>query len=129
MLSFLFVVVVAAVVVVMVVVVVVMVVVSKVNLRMCNIIFSLLCFRFSAMMKHLGMLTKFPELMNVGRTFHTSSVCGHIIKLTRLRVVDNSDIGKQAMAEGKPPKCIHIYNKKGVGTIGMYCQIRYEIMF
>jgi hypothetical protein len=34
--------------------------------------------------------------------------------------VDNSEIGKQAMAEGKPPKCIHVYNKKGVGTIGMY---------
>lgn len=69
-------------------------------------------------MKHLSMWTKFPELINVGRTFHTSSVRGHIIKLTRLRVVDNSEIGKQAMAEGKPPKCIHIYNKKGVGTIG-----------
>lgn len=22
------------------------------------------------------------------------------------------------MAEGKPPRCIHIYNKKGIGTIG-----------
>jgi len=79
-------------------------------------------------MKHLSMWTKFPELINVGHTFHTSSVRGHIIKLTRLRVVDNSEIGKQAMAEGKPPKCIHIYNKKGVGTIGMSCQIRYEIL-
>lgn len=81
------------------------------------------------MMSHFSMWTKFPELMNVGRSFHTSSVCGHIIKLTRLRVVDNSEIGKQAMAEGKPPKCIHIYNKKGVGTIGMYYQVRYEILF
>ncbi|XP_025201517.1 39S ribosomal protein L14, mitochondrial [Melanaphis sacchari] len=52
------------------------------------------------------------------RQFSTSSVCNHIMKLTRLRVVDNSTIGKQAMAEGKPPRCIHIYNKKGIGTIG-----------
>ncbi|XP_060835384.1 large ribosomal subunit protein uL14m [Rhopalosiphum padi] len=52
------------------------------------------------------------------RKFSTSAVCNHIMKLTRLRVVDNSTIGKQAMAEGKPPRCIHIYNKKGIGTIG-----------
>nr|CAI5865120.1 unnamed protein product [Callosobruchus analis] len=50
--------------------------------------------------------------------FHTSSQCMEIQKLTRLRVVDNSEIGKQAMAEGKPPKCIHVYNKTGVGRIG-----------
>jgi hypothetical protein len=43
--------------------------------------------------------------------------------------VDNSEIGKQAMAEGKPPKCIHIYNKKGIGTIGTYLGIIYEILF
>lgn len=54
------------------------------------------------------------------RNFHASVVCNHIIKLTRLRVVDNSEIGKQAMAEGKPPRCIHIYNKKGIGTIGEF---------
>lgn len=35
-----------------------------------------------------------------------------------MRVVDNSEIGKLAMAEGKPPRCIHVYNKKSVGTIG-----------
>lgn len=103
--------------------------VDKVNLCRCNIIFILLYFRLNVIMKRLSMWRNFPELMNVGRTFHTSSVCGHIIKLTRLRVVDNSEIGKQAMAEGKPPKCIHIYNKKGVGTIGTYCQIIYVILF
>jgi hypothetical protein len=111
-----------------VVVAVVVMVVAEVNFCRCNI-FIFLCFRFSVMMKHLSMWTKFPELKKVGHPFHTSSVCGHIIKLTRLRVVDNSEIGKQAMAEGKPPKCIHIYNKKGVGTVGMYCQIRYEMLF
>jgi len=41
-----------------------------------------------------------------------------IILLSRLRVVDNSEIGKKAMAEGKPPRCIHVYNKKRLGLIG-----------
>ncbi|KAJ8984570.1 hypothetical protein NQ317_006032 [Molorchus minor] len=50
--------------------------------------------------------------------FHVSNTCSEIQKLTRLRVVDNSPIGMQAMAEGKPPKCIHVYNKTGVGRIG-----------
>lgn len=52
------------------------------------------------------------------RNIHTSQIRNEIRKLTRLRVVDNSEIGKLAMAEGKPPKCIHIYNKEGVGRIG-----------
>ncbi|CAG9822979.1 unnamed protein product [Phaedon cochleariae] len=57
--------------------------------------------------------------MNVpSHNFHSSSQCFEIQKLTRLRVVDNSEIGKQAMAEGKPPRCIHVYNKTGVGRIG-----------
>lgn len=60
--------------------------------------------------------------------FHTSTILGHIIKLTRMRVVDNSEIGKLAMAEGKPPRCIHIYNKKGVGTIGKHAHI-YSSLF
>ncbi|XP_037935837.1 39S ribosomal protein L14, mitochondrial [Teleopsis dalmanni] len=49
---------------------------------------------------------------------HTSPVCCEIRKLARLRVVDNSEIGKRAMAEGRPPRCIHVYNKKSVGKIG-----------
>ncbi|XP_057330004.1 39S ribosomal protein L14, mitochondrial [Microplitis mediator] len=52
------------------------------------------------------------------RNIHMTAVNNEIRKLTRLRVVDNSEIGKRAMLEGKPPKCIHIYNKKGVGFIG-----------
>jgi len=52
------------------------------------------------------------------KLFHTTCPNNHIMKLTRLRVVDNSEIGKLAMAEGRPPKCIHIYNKMGIGTIG-----------
>lgn len=38
--------------------------------------------------------------------------------LTRLRVVDNSEIGKRAMAENKPPKIIHVYTKTNVGFLG-----------
>lgn len=52
------------------------------------------------------------------RSFYVSAQCMEIRKLARLRVVDNSEIGKSAMAEGKPPKCIHVYNKVGVGKIG-----------
>ncbi|KAK9880059.1 hypothetical protein WA026_008573 [Henosepilachna vigintioctopunctata] len=50
--------------------------------------------------------------------FHQTASLGEIRKMARLRVVDNSEIGKRAMAEGKPPKCIHVYNKTGVGKIG-----------
>ncbi|XP_017114072.1 39S ribosomal protein L14, mitochondrial [Drosophila elegans] len=49
---------------------------------------------------------------------HTTPACCEIRKLARLRVVDNSDLGKRAMAEGRPPRCIHVYNKRGVGLIG-----------
>jgi large subunit ribosomal protein L14 len=54
----------------------------------------------------------------ISQKFHTSNTMNEIIKLTRLRVVDNSDIGKKAMAEGKPPKVIHVYTRTGVGKIG-----------
>ncbi|XP_036339640.1 39S ribosomal protein L14, mitochondrial [Rhagoletis pomonella] len=50
--------------------------------------------------------------------FHLTPCCSEIRKLARLRVVDNSEIGKRAMAEGKPPRCIHVYNKRSVGYIG-----------
>lgn len=51
---------------------------------------------------------------------HTSTQRQEIYKQTRLRVVDNSALGKAAMLEGRPPKCIHIYNKKGIGHTGKY---------
>lgn len=58
-------------------------------------------------------------MLSIGsRSISTSATSNQIIKLTRLRVVDNSEIGKQAMLEGKPPRCIHVYNKVGVGYIG-----------
>lgn len=52
------------------------------------------------------------------RNVHMTNPCHEIRKLARLRVVDNSEIGKRAMAEGKPPRVIHVYNKKSVGMIG-----------
>ena len=58
------------------------------------------------------------DCYNILVCFSTTPACNHIIKLTRLRVVDNSQIGRAAELAGRPAKCIHVYNKKGVGTIG-----------
>lgn len=44
--------------------------------------------------------------------FHTTASLNEVRLLSRLRVVDNSEIGKRAMAEGKPPKIICVYNKQ-----------------
>lgn len=64
-------------------------------------------------------LSKLTTGLRIESNFiHTSPTCNQIYKLTRMRVVDNSEIGKRAMLTGRPPKVIHIYNKKGVGTIG-----------
>ncbi|XP_022909505.1 large ribosomal subunit protein uL14m [Onthophagus taurus] len=59
-----------------------------------------------------------PLLRIISRNIHVSSCLNEVQLLTRLRVVDNSEIGKRAMAEGKPPKIIHVYNKTGIGMIG-----------
>jgi large subunit ribosomal protein L14 len=47
----------------------------------------------------------------IKRGFKTSSADLNVRLLTRLRVVDNSALGKQAMLEGKPPKVIGVYWK------------------
>jgi large subunit ribosomal protein L14 len=63
-----------------------------------------------------------PPLKSVSKLsanlFHTTSICNEVRLLTRLRVVDNSEIGKRAMMEGKPPKVIHVFNRTKVGLIG-----------
>ncbi|XP_014668214.1 PREDICTED: 39S ribosomal protein L14, mitochondrial-like [Priapulus caudatus] len=51
-------------------------------------------------------------------SFSTTQSLQQIIKLSRLRVVDNSALGRAAMQSGKPPRCIHVYKNTGVGTIG-----------
>ncbi|KAK3916069.1 39S ribosomal protein L14, mitochondrial [Frankliniella fusca] len=60
------------------------------------------------------------------RSFHSSVPCHRLQKLSRLRVVDNSELGKQAMLEGKPPRIIQVYNKTGIGTTGdiVLCAIK-----
>ncbi|XP_028902729.1 39S ribosomal protein L14, mitochondrial isoform X2 [Ornithorhynchus anatinus] len=50
------------------------------------------------------------------RYFSTSGSCGAIQKLTRVRVVDNSPMGNTPYH--RPPRCIHVYNKNGVGKVG-----------
>ncbi|KAG4071380.1 hypothetical protein HA402_004084 [Bradysia odoriphaga] len=57
-------------------------------------------------------------IQNTTHGIHTTAACNIIRKLARLRVVDNSEIGKRAMAEGKPPRVIHVYNKKAIGYVG-----------
>lgn len=52
------------------------------------------------------------------RGFSSSSYLRHIIKLTRLRVVDNSELGKQAELEGRPARCLQVYNHTEIGTTG-----------
>jgi len=52
------------------------------------------------------------------RGLHTSATLAQVQKMTRLRCVDNSAIGKQAMLEGKPPKCIQVYSKRKYGLPG-----------
>lgn len=64
------------------------------------------------------MLSPCAMLSVISRKISTSTPANQIIKLSRLRVVDNSEIGKLAMMEGRPPRCIHVYNKPGVGHIG-----------
>lgn len=64
------------------------------------------------------MLLHISPLNIIFRGISTSGTSNQIMKMTRLRVVDNSELGKQAMMEGKPPRCIHVYNKLGVGYIG-----------
>ena len=59
-------------------------------------------------------------LLYSSRQLHTSAVRQWVCKQTKMRVVDNSKIGKEAMTEGKPVKCIHVYKKSKVmdGQLG-----------
>lgn len=66
--------------------------------------------------------TLFSPLKSIARIsqslIHTTPALSEVRLLTRLRVVDNSEIGKRAMMEGKPPKVICVYNRRKVGLIG-----------
>ncbi|EGW01349.1 39S ribosomal protein L14, mitochondrial [Cricetulus griseus] len=50
------------------------------------------------------------------RCFSTSRSLDAIQKMTRVRVVDNSALGNTPYH--RPPRCIHVYNKSGVGKVG-----------
>ncbi|XP_054052071.1 39S ribosomal protein L14, mitochondrial isoform X3 [Rissa tridactyla] len=52
----------------------------------------------------------------IQRHFSITGACQAIQKLTRVRVVDNSALGNTPYH--RPPKCIHVYNKTGVGKVG-----------
>merc|ERR1712059_84343 len=46
---------------------------------------------------------------------HRQGICAHTYGLQKqslMNVVDNSALGRQAMAEGRPPKIIHVYSKR-----------------
>uniref|UniRef100_A0A8D0BKM0 Large ribosomal subunit protein uL14m n=1 Tax=Salvator merianae TaxID=96440 RepID=A0A8D0BKM0_SALMN len=66
---------------------------------------------------------KFPRLFlaHVNRATNQrnlsfTAACSAIQKLTCVRVVDNSELGNTPYH--RPPKCIHVYNKNGVGKVG-----------
>lgn len=63
-------------------------------------------------------LSVIEKPLSLCRSFSTSQSLLEIRKLARMRVVDNSAIGKAAAAAGRPARVIHVYNKKGVGLLG-----------
>ncbi|KAK7080754.1 39S ribosomal protein L14, mitochondrial [Halocaridina rubra] len=65
-----------------------------------------------------AMLQRVQTLCHQRSNFHTSLPLQEIRKMARLRVVDNSTLGKSAMLEGRPPRCIHVYTKRGVAYTG-----------
>lgn len=65
-------------------------------------------------------LLSFKTFVHSQNSFlHSTQVLAEIRKLARLRVVDNSEIGKSAMLEGRPPRVIHVYKPTSVGTTGL----------
>jgi len=50
--------------------------------------------------------------------FSKTTQLEYIRKLARLRVVDNSMIGRAAELAGKPAKCIQVYRKTHFGELG-----------
>ncbi|XP_067840033.1 large ribosomal subunit protein uL14m isoform X1 [Heptranchias perlo] len=64
--------------------------------------------------KSIVPLTRTAEAMS--RMFSASAACSAIQKMTRVRVVDNSSLGNTPYH--RPPKCIHVYTKNGIGKVG-----------
>jgi hypothetical protein len=76
-------------------------------------------FSSSNFLRQLSLKSSILSLSS-SREIHSTRPLLELRKLARVRCVDNSAIGKQAMAEGKPPKIIHVYNKKAIATIGNF---------
>ncbi|XP_059157296.1 large ribosomal subunit protein uL14m-like [Physella acuta] len=63
----------------------------------------------------------FPAVSRLSTTccfFSSSQKLYEIRKMARMRIVDNSAIGKAASNVGKPARVIHVYNKREVGLLG-----------
>ncbi|XP_076443148.1 large ribosomal subunit protein uL14m-like [Babylonia areolata] len=52
------------------------------------------------------------------RGFSTTACLQELRKLARVRVVDNSSLGRAATVAGRPARIIHVYNKQGVASLG-----------
>lgn len=52
------------------------------------------------------------------RFFSTTNCLQELRKLARVRVVDNSALGRAATVAGKPARIIHVYNKQEVAHLG-----------
>ncbi|XP_061326946.1 large ribosomal subunit protein uL14m [Pezoporus flaviventris] len=66
--------------------------------------------------RRLGLSLTHLSSTVIQRHLSITGACQAIQKLTRVRVVDNSTLGNTPYH--RPPKCIHVYNKTGVGKVG-----------
>ncbi|KAL8604809.1 hypothetical protein ACOMHN_028437 [Nucella lapillus] len=56
--------------------------------------------------------------LSAARAFSTTTPLQELRKLSRVRVVDNSSLGRAAAVAGKPARVLHVYNKEGVARLG-----------
>ncbi|CAG5118389.1 unnamed protein product [Candidula unifasciata] len=68
--------------------------------------------------KSVNMMMPVVQRFGPACCFSTSQTLQEIRLLARMRIVDNSAIGKAAAEIGKPPRVIHVYNDKRVGFLG-----------
>ena len=50
--------------------------------------------------------------------FSTTSPLNELRKLARVKVVDNSMLGRRSVLSGKRPRIIHVYNHNNIGRLG-----------
>ncbi|KAK7504311.1 hypothetical protein BaRGS_00004615 [Batillaria attramentaria] len=58
------------------------------------------------------------ETRNFYALLYTTNCLQELRKLARVRVVDNSALGRAATVAGKPARIIHVYNKQEVACLG-----------